>query len=567
MRNVILLLLLFSVSNSKGQYNYYFGNIHAHTEFSDGSKDSATTGYSNPADAYRFAKASYQMDFLGISEHNHFTATRNPGMRRAAYTLGLFQADTSNNNGTFVSLFGMEWGTIGTGGHVLIYGVPGLIGWEVLSNPPGNNYDIYCNRGDYTSLWAIVQSYPTAFCSLAHPQSGDFGSILSSAPYNALADSVITGVSIRSGAAFSTTTDYSDPPPGSYESSYLRALARGYHLGPGMDHDNHYTTFGRTGQTRTVVLATSLHRDSIMAAYRAGRFYASDDWNTRVSFTVNGAWMSNEINTGANSSISVSVNDPDPGDGVSTIQIYAGVPGSLTNATVLASNSGSSTFNFTHPTALNNSFYYFAKITQTDGHIIWTSPVWINRTSITLPVQLISFTGQRLNERVALRWTTAQEVNSDYFVVERSINGRDFTALLRLPAAGNSSILQSYTADDLQPFRGMNFYRLKQVDRDGQVAYSDIVAINADRDFITRLRISPNPARDIAILDGVAAAATRATINIYDAEGRQVMQQNVQLTAGDNRLPITVSRLAPGTYFVVLHRPNERLGETRLVKH
>ncbi len=567
MRNVITgLLLLVSVSSS-GQYNFYFGNIHSHTEYSDGNKDSATTGFSKPADAYRFAKSSYHMDFLGVSEHNHFTATHNPGMRRAAYPLGLYQADTSNDNGNFVSMYGFEWGTISGGGHVVVYGMPGLVGWEVLTNPPGDNYDIYCNKGDFTNFWPIIQSYPNTFCTLAHPQTGDFGDILGAAAYNTMADSVIVGTSMRSGSAFSTTTDYSDPVPTLYESAYLKALARGYRLGPTMDHDNHYTTFGRTGQTRTVVLATSLHRDSIIAAYRASRFYASDDWNTEVSFSVNGAAMGSAINTGTNSSISISVNDPDAGDNVNRIQLYYGVPGSGTNATVLTSNTGSSTLNFIHTTALNNQFYYFARITQVDGHIIWTSPVWINRTSITLPVSLTRFSGKALAGSVLLEWQTAQELNNDRFEVERSANGRDFETIATVPGRNNTNRLTDYSTTDNTPIRGTNFYRLKQVDRDGQTGYSNIIAINFDNDFVKGLKMSPNPAGNYATLSGFSVMATIAVLKIYDSEGREVMAGKYSLIPGSNNIPLTLGNLAPGRYFVVLSRPNERLGETGFVKY
>ncbi len=566
MRNVIVSLLLLTAMQSYGQYNFYFGNIHSHTEYSDGSKDSATTGYSTPGDAFFFAKSSYHMDFLGVSEHNHFTATHNPGMRRASYPKGLYQADTSNVDGTFVSMYGFEWGTISQGGHVVTYGVPGLVGWEVITNPPGPNYDIFCDKGDFANFWPIINSYPNAFCTLAHPESGDYGNILGTAPYNSAADNAIVGLSVRSGSAFSTTTDYSDPPPSSYESYYNRALARGYHLGPTMDHDNHYTTFGRTGQTRTVLLATTLKRDSIIAAYKAGRFYASEDWNAQVTFTVNGAWMGSSINTDLNSSISVSVVDPDAGDNVNTIQIYYGVPGSIINPTVLTSTSGSNSYNYVHTTALNNQFYYYAKITQADGNIIWTSPVWINRTSITVPVALTHFSGKAVANTVVLNWTTAQELNNDHFEIERSANGRDFQTLLSHPGSNNTSIPTNYQVIDTRPLRGINFYRLKQVDRDGQATYSDIIAINFEDLIVKGLKVNPNPAGNHAELSGYAEETTPVTLRIYDNEGRQVIQGKYQLARGNNRIGLDLSRLMAGTYFLVLSRPDERIAETSFIK-
>ncbi|MBL0181888.1 MAG: hypothetical protein IPP96_06130 [Chitinophagaceae bacterium] len=305
MRRLFIIIPLLSSISVFCQYNFYFGNIHSHTSYSDGNKDSATTGYNNPGGDYNYAKGSYHMDYLGIAEHNHYSSNNNPGMHVAHYPMGLYQADTANHTGSFVAMFGMEWGTISQGGHVVVYGVPQLIGWESGSGGwgPTNNYDIFCTKGDFTSFWPIVKNYPTAFCTLAHTQTNDYENLLDGAAYNAKTDSVIKGLAIRSGNAMSTTTNYTDPPATLYESKFLKALALGYHLGPTIDHDNHYTTFGRTNKGRTVVLATALNRDSIMAAYKAIRFYASDDWNAQVNFTINGKVMGNFITTG-NSSIS-----------------------------------------------------------------------------------------------------------------------------------------------------------------------------------------------------------------------------------------------------------------------
>ena len=130
-------------------YNFYFGNIHAHSDFSDGNKDKATSHVNTPAGCYAFAKNSQHFDFLGISEHNHFTATNNPGMQLENYTKGMQQANDENDDGHFVCMYGMEFGVITNGGHVLIYGVDSLIGWEA------NNFDIFNDKFDYRSLWKL----------------------------------------------------------------------------------------------------------------------------------------------------------------------------------------------------------------------------------------------------------------------------------------------------------------------------------------------------------------------------------------------------------------------------
>ncbi|HNU89700.1 MAG TPA: hypothetical protein PKJ94_15485, partial [Ferruginibacter sp.] len=187
MRRLFIIIPLLSSITVFCQYNFYFGNMHSHTAYSDGNKDSATTGYKNPGQAYYFAKSSYHMDYLGVAEHNHYTSTNNPGMHVGHFPMSLYQADTANNDGTFVAMFGMEWGTISQGGHVLAYGVPQLIGWESGSGGwgPSNNYDVYCAKGDFASFWPIVRSYANGFCMLAHPETGDYGNLFDGAPYDA----------------------------------------------------------------------------------------------------------------------------------------------------------------------------------------------------------------------------------------------------------------------------------------------------------------------------------------------------------------------------------------------
>ncbi len=567
MKKFLLITMSVFTGVTYSQYNFYFGNLHSHSSYSDGNKDSVATGYYTPADNFRYAKSSYHIDFWGVSEHNHFSSTNNPGMRVADYAKGLYQADTSNVNGTFVSLFGFEWGVISGGGHLVTYGVPDLVGWESLTNPPGNNYNRFCAKNDYASFWPIVNAYPNGFCTLAHPSSGDYGDLLGSATaWNAAAEAAIVGTAIRSGNAFSQTSDYTDPPPTGYESSYLRALAKGYHLGPVMDHDNHYTTFGRTNQTRTVVLATVLHRDSILSAYKAGRFYASDDWNTKVTFTVNGNYMGSDFATGANSSIYVAVADEDAGDVVSNIQLYFGVPGSGTNATVLTS-AAAATLNFVHTTSLNNKFCYFAKITQADGNIIWTSPIWVFRNAVTLPVELTSFTGRYEQGSALLNWTAAIELNNDYFTVERSTDGSNFAAIGSVPGRSqNSRVPADYAFTDNQPFKGLNFYRLKQVDKDGNFSYSAIVVVDASLPFVQDLRVSPNPVSSVLTAGFTARQTEILVVRIYTAEGREVLADRYTCGSGYNRLQLPADRLPPGSYILVLSRPNARLAEARFIK-
>lgn len=350
-------------------YNYYAGNLHAHTAYSDGNKDRDDTGVNTPKGSYAFAKKSKHFDFLGISEHNHSSA----GMKdKKNYFLGMDQADKENAE-DFVCLYGMEYGVIKGGGHVLIYGVKQLIGWE---GDDSNQY-IECPKSDYDALWDILAAKPEAFATLAHPEVGDFNGLLNR-PYNKDADKVICGVAVMTGPAFAENTDYDSEPAKKFINYFRGLLAAGYHVGPTVDHDNHYLTFGRMASSRTVVLANTLDRASVREAFKEMRFYATTDWNVKVSFELNGQPMGKRVNTRADAVMKVSVTDPDSGDGVESIKVMYGEPGSQEMSRQLY-KSEEKTLTYTHQLPADTEYYYYLEITQDDGDKIYTAPIWVRR--------------------------------------------------------------------------------------------------------------------------------------------------------------------------------------------
>ena len=364
---IIAALAVVSAPNLYGQraYNIYFGNIHSHTSFSDGTKDSLTSKVKTPAQAYDYAKKTQHLDFLGISEHNHKQA----GMKsKANYALGTAQAKNATQNGKFVALYGMEYGVIKNGGHVLIYGIDKLIGWEA------GNFDIFNPQFDYTALFTTIASTPNTFATLAHPDPEHFNG-LKGKPYTLVADQAITGVAITTGQYNSKLTDYSVKRPLAFYGYYTALLSKGYIIGPTMDHDNHNTTFGRHTASRTAVLAKSLTEFDIIDAYRANRFYATQDWNTIVDFTINGETMGGYVKQAAALEIKASVSDADANDTIKSIELIYGVPGSgIAPKKLTASTSASLTQQFQMETG--EAYYFFLKITQNDSDQIITSPIW-----------------------------------------------------------------------------------------------------------------------------------------------------------------------------------------------
>ncbi|MFN0200716.1 MAG: T9SS type A sorting domain-containing protein [Bacteroidia bacterium] len=540
--------------------NYLFlrGNFHSHTAFSDGNQDAASSGISTPAGSFSYARLSNQIDFWGISEHNHSQA----GMNLPDYAIGLQQA-INETSPSFSALLGLEYGVIANGGHCLLYGLDSLVGWET------GNYLIYNGQYDYSGLYRIVNDRPNAWLSLAHPQTGDYSGLTTTQPYNASADSAICGLAMRSGSAFSTTTNYNDAVATLYETEFKQALAKGYHVAPEIHHDNHNSTFGRTVKGRTVVLATANNKAAITEAMRARRFYASDDWNLQINFSVSGKVMGSIVNNlGGNPSISVSVTDPD-NENVNSIELWYGVPNSNTNATLLTSVANSSILNFVHNISLNSKYYYYVKIRQSDNDLAWSAPVWITKISDIVPVELISFQArlQEKDKSVFISWEAIQTHSADY-AIERSKDGNTFEEIGKVKG-NNKGGAYYYVFSDLEPIEGYSYYRLKQIDENGIVKYSNIISIYFKPLFLTLINLSPNPAIELV---NVIFNSEKASLNlayfVYDAQGRAVLYEKInRVNQGENTLNIDISKLPVGLYFLNVGLRNDRMIQTKFIKN
>jgi Secretion system C-terminal sorting domain len=157
--------------------------------------------------------------------------------------------------------------------------------------------------------------------------------------------------------------------------------------------------------------------------------------------------------------------------------------------------------------------------------------------SSTLPVTLLSFSGSLSGNDVLLKWITSSEQNSSHFIVERSVDGGSYTTIGNVTAAGNSSVQQQYNYTDADIATGIVYYRLKQVDIDGQYKYSPVIRIRlvGGPDVV----IAPNPVTSQLQLNSLQ---TGTVIRIVDAAGRLVYNGQWNGTA------IPVSHWAKGMY-------------------
>jgi hypothetical protein len=320
------------------------------------------------------------MDFMGIAEHNHFSSPGNPGMLLANYHLGLQQASTfTNNNPGFLALYGMEYGVISNGGHIVVYGIDSLLGWETLSGSP--NYDIYVGKYDYSGsngLFSTINRFKPAkaFGYLAHPEDNDYGNLLNTS-FRSIADSALIGSALENGPAFSDEVNYHDyPSTMSYLQYYKGLLAKGYHIGPIIDHDNHYYTFGRTARSRLVVLSPSLEKNDFMTAMCARNFYASHSCSAMLDFKVSGADMGKVMEHAYEPAIVVSIEDASFSQ-QPAIRIYKGTNnGNM--ASIIATGSGNTLTYTDNDLADGASAYYFTDISIGNSRTI-SSPVWYHR--------------------------------------------------------------------------------------------------------------------------------------------------------------------------------------------
>ncbi len=184
------------------------------------------------------------------------------------------------------------------------------------------------------------------------------------------------------------------------------------------------------------------------------------------------------------------------------------------------------------------------------------SPFGIFSGGLPLPVTLLDFTGQTVPAGNLLQWQTSSEINNDHFVVQRSATGSSFTALGLVAGNGTSSIVNDYQFLDSMPFAGDNFYRLQQVDRNGNSTYSPIVVLGGTggRNFLT---LYPNPASEILnIVAPSNVSPGEMQINIYDGMG-QLAQSGLYNNTGAG-WPLNISLLKPGVYTVILYQGKTR---------
>ncbi len=184
--------------------------------------------------------------------------------------------------------------------------------------------------------------------------------------------------------------------------------------------------------------------------------------------------------------------------------------------------------------SLGTNPYVGIAYTSHDNYILGTALV--DNVSISvggvLSVNLINFNGKNLNDKSALlNWTTASEINNDHFEIQRSTSNTDFEMIGSVRGKGSSSKSQIYTFNDNRPQDGINYYRLKQVDKDGNVTFSSTIPVRFN---LKKIEIYPNPAHSrIYIKDNINFSYRRnLKIQLLDFSGK-VYYNQISKSNGD----------------------------------
>jgi hypothetical protein len=377
------------VAGTSLPYRVFYGNLHSQTNHSDGGGPLATcTGAQEPLaspfgplDAYQFALGR-GLDFLMTSEHNHLfdgsdgnNPDASPVAAKALYQSGLAAAASfSQGHPGFLALYGMEWGVINNGGHLNILGSQELLGWE--RNAKGELMaDRFSAKGDYAGLYQLMRQQGL-LGQFNHPAGkGQFVVDGKALGWTEDGGHVMALCEVMNTSAFSNRDDESESRRSTYEMACQKALEAGFHLAFSSDQDNHCANWGASYTNRTAVLIPKdlpLDASSFEAAIRARRVFATMDKHAQILLTANGRIMGERFSNLGPLRLDVHHSHAG-GRQVALVQVFEGVPRRNGTVTLLSETAT------TQITPTIGPHFYYARVTQDDGKVSWSAPVWVEQ--------------------------------------------------------------------------------------------------------------------------------------------------------------------------------------------
>ena len=362
----------------QAQYQLYFGQLHSHTQYSDGagSLDAAL-------DYVKNLPESANVQFVAFTDHsNYFDTTGAANPEGALYDMSLASASSQEtwnsyrssvaafneaNAGSLVALAGFEMTWSGGPGHINTFNTPGIVS---RNNSTLNNKTDYAGMRAYYALLS-QQEGADSLSQFNHP-GNTFGTFGDFAFWDPVIDSRMYMVEAGNGEGQIGAGGYYP----SYE-YYTMALDKGWHLAPTNNQDNHKGRWGNANDARDVILTDDFSEEGIYDALRAMRMYATEDKNLEIGYTVNGMLLGSSLTEVPEKlNIHVPVNDPDASDTITKVEVIV--------------NSGKTAYTWDDPAVLATGdlsvtldpdySYYYIRVTQGDGDLAVTAPVWVGET-------------------------------------------------------------------------------------------------------------------------------------------------------------------------------------------
>lgn len=361
------------------KYQHYFGQLHSHTQYSDGA--------GTLTDALRYVEnlpASANVQFVAFTDHsNYFDSSSSPNVEAALYDTSLVKDSDANhswktykdtiakfnedNAGSMVAIGGFEMTWSGGPGHINTFNTPGIVS---RNNKTLNNKTDDAGMKAYYALLSQAEG-ATSISQFNHPGT-TFGNFKDFNYWDPVIDSRMYMVEVGNGEGAIGAGGYYP----SYE-QYIMALDKGWHLAPTNNQDNHKGKWGNANDARDVILTDDFSEQGIYEAIRALRMYATEDKNLELTYTVNGLMMGSSITEIPDKlNVEVTVNDPDASDSIAKVEVVANsgkVAYTWDNAAQLRSGKLSATLDPSYS-------YYFIRVTQKDGDLAVTSPVWVGES-------------------------------------------------------------------------------------------------------------------------------------------------------------------------------------------
>ena len=331
-------------------WNLYFGQLHAHTDISNGA--------GSVEEAFQYASQVDGLDFFAVTDHSDsfdnadMGAIDADGADISADWAAGKQAAASVTNGDFVGLFGFEmtWPEDKQLGHISTFNTPG---WQTRDQADFENVPTALEN-----YYKALASVPGSVSQFNHPDDihGDFERFDHYSPqYDA-------AVSLLEVAGEDGVVDCE---------YYDLALDKGWHVAPTNNQNNHKGQWGDASEARTVVLAKSLTEEALYAAMKDRRVYATQDSDLAIYYELNGTVMGSIIPKSEEAEITVFLSDPTD-EAIGYVEVVTD------GGAVLVSEHVETPSQVLELSVSGEHSYYYLRITQPDGDVAVTAPVWMD---------------------------------------------------------------------------------------------------------------------------------------------------------------------------------------------